>query len=263
MPRLPRRLGHADRVTLVEHLTELRTRILISLGALVVAFGFTYGFRHTLIAWLERPLPDATRLITLSPGEAFNTSLSVSLYAAVAIVIPILVWQTWLFLAPAFEEASAQVVVRLVGVATVLMLCGMAFAYWVVLPNGLNFLIGFDSDLYNSDEFVRARDYFGFAAGVVFGVGLLFELPIFVLGLVRLGILSSRKLRRNRRIGFGICIIGAVMLPGVDWVSMALQTAPLLVLFEASIWASVFFERRWAEQIEARREAFAASSDAR
>lgn len=260
MPRLPRRLGHADRVTLVEHLTELRTRILISLAAIGAAFGLTYGFRHTLIGWLERPLPDGTRLITLSPGEAFNTSLSVSLYAAVAIAIPVLVWQTWLFLAPAFEESSAQVVVRLVGAATILLVSGMAFAYWVILPNGLDFLIGFDSELYDS-QFVRARDYFGFAAGVIFGVGLLFELPIFILGLVRLGILSSAKLRRNRRIGFGICIIGAVLLPGVDWVSMALQTLPVLILFEASIWAAVFFERRWSEQIEARREAFAAGSE--
>lgn len=258
MARLPRRLGHADRVTLVEHLTELRSRILISLGALAVGFGVTYGFRKTIIGWLKRPLPDDVELVILSPGEAFNTSLTVALYAAFALAIPVLVWQVWLFVAPAFEEGSQRIVVRLVAFATLLLAGGMAFAYWVILPNGLDFLINFDSELYNSN-FVRARDYFSFAAAVILGVGILFQLPIVILGLVRLGILTTARLRRNRRIGYGLCIIGAVMLPGVDWVSMALQTLPVVVLFELSIWLSLFFERRWATQIEARREAFASS----
>lgn len=258
MARLPRRLGHADQVTLVEHLTELRSRLIISLLAVGAAFGVTYGFRHTIIGWLKRPLPDDVQLVILSPGEAFNTSLSVALYAAFALAIPVLVWQTWLFLAPAFGEKSAQIVVRLVLFATFLLAAGMAFAYWVILPNGLSFLINFDSELYNS-EFIRARDYFGFAAAVILGVGVLFQLPVVILGLVRLGILTTGRLRRNRRIGYGLCIIGAVMLPGVDWVSMALQTLPVVVLFELSIWLSLFFERRWAEKIESRREAFAPS----
>jgi sec-independent protein translocase protein TatC len=258
MARLPRRLEHGDRVTLVEHLDELRSRLLISLAAVGVFFGFTYGFRKTIIGWLKDPLPGGTELVTLSPGEAFNTSFSVALYAAVALAIPVLIWQTWAFLAPALEESSQKVVVRLVAAATVLLAAGMAFAYWVVLPNGLSFLIGFDSDLYSSD-FVRARDYFGFATAVILGVGVLFELPIFILGLVRLGILSTARLRRNRRIGYGLCIIGAVMLPGVDWFSMALQIAPVLALYELSIWVGVFFERRWADKIAARREAFAST----
>ena len=122
----------------------------------------------------------------------------------------------------------------------------MAFAYWVVLPNTVQFLLNFDSDLYATQ--LRAREYFSFAALLLLGIGLLFELPIFVLGLVRLGILSSARLRRNRRIGYGICMITVVFLPGVEPVAMALQMAPVLVLFEASIWLSVFFERRWAAQ---------------
>jgi sec-independent protein translocase protein TatC len=244
MPRLPRRARHGESLTLEEHLGELRTRILISLAAVAVAFGFTYGFRKTIIGWLERPLPDGVQLITLSPGEAFNTSLTVSLYGALVIAVPILIWQIWSFLAPALEETSQRVVVRLVLFATVLLLAGMAFGYWVVLPNGLDFLIGYDSDLYDSGQ-VRARDYFGFAAAVIAGLGVLFELPIFLLGLVRLGIMTAARLRRNRRIGLGLCIIGVVLLPGVDFVSMALQALPVLVLFELSIWLAVFFEPRW------------------
>jgi sec-independent protein translocase protein TatC len=244
MARLPRRLRHNESVTLVEHLDELRTRLIVSLLAVGVAFGFTYAFRKHIIHWLQRPLPSDTKLITLSPGEAFNTSLTVAFYGAIAIAIPILVWQIWSFFAPALEDKSQTVVVRLVVVATILLVAGMAFAYWVVLPNGLSFLLNYDNDLYDTGQ-VRARDYFSFAAAVIAGLGVLFELPIFVLGLVRLGILSSQRLRKNRRVGVGIALIAVVLLPGVDFVSMALQALPILALFEGSIWASVFFERRW------------------
>ena len=124
------------------------------------------------------------------------------------------------------------------------MAAGMAFAYWVVLPNAVPFLLEYDSELYNAQ--VRAREYYSFAAITILGCGVLFELPIFILGLVRLGIVSAAQLRSNRRIGVGLCIIAVVLLPGVDFVSMALQALPILILFEGSIWAAAFFERRWA-----------------
>lgn len=208
-----------------------------------VAFVFTYWQRARLIEWLREPLPDGFELTTLSPGEPFVTSFTVALYAAIAIALPILIWQIWAFLAPAFEETSQAVVARLVGAATVLLLCGIAFAYWVALPVMLDFLLNFDAELYDTQ--VRAREYFSFTALVLLGFGVMFELPIFILGLVRLGVLSSAKLRRNRRIGYGLCLIAVVFLPGVDFVAMGLQAAPVVILFEASIWLSVFFERRW------------------
>lgn len=244
MRRLPRRLSHGEEASLVEHLTELRTRLIISLGAVAFFFIFTYWFRSTIIGWLDAPLPDGMKPITLSPAEPFTTSFNVAFYAAVALAIPILVWQTWAFLAPAFEEGQQRAVVRLVVVATLLMAAGMAFAYWVVLPNAVPFLLEYDSELYNAQ--VRAREYYAFAAITILGCGVLFELPIFILGLVRLGIVSAAQLRKNRRIGVGLCIITVVLLPGVDFVSMGLQALPILILFEASIWAAAFFERRWA-----------------
>jgi len=246
MGRLPRRLSHGEEASLVEHLTELRTRLIISIGSVAVFFVFTYAFRDTIIGWLSAPLPDDTKPITLSPTEPFTTSFNVAFYAAVALAIPVLVWQAWAFLAPAFEEHHQRTVARLVIVATLLMAAGMAFAYWVVLPNAVPFLLDFDSDLYNAQ--VRAKEYYSFAAVTILACGLLFELPIFILGLVRLGIVPAARLRNNRRIGIGICIIVVVLLPGVDFVSMALQALPVLVLFEGSIWAAVFFEKRWAAQ---------------
>jgi sec-independent protein translocase protein TatC len=236
--RLPRRLAHGESVTLVEHLTELRNRLLIGLGAVGVAFVFTYWQRQRIIEWLSEPLPDGFELITLSPGEPFVTSLTVAFYGALALSLPILIWQIWAFLAPALDEQSQ-------GAATVLLFAGMAFAYFIALPNILDFLLHFDEELYNTQ--IRAREYFGFTSLMLLGFGIMFELPIFILGLVRLGVLTAAKLRRNRRIGYGLCLIGVVLLPGVDFVSMALQSLPVVVLFEASIWLSVYFERRWAK----------------
>lgn len=258
MPRLPRRLGHADRVTLVEHLDELRTRIIVSGVSLVAALVVTWIFRKTIVGWLNRPLPaDKKQPITLNPLEAFSTSFKVAFLAAIAIALPILLWQLWGFLAPAFEESSQVVVAQLVLAGTLLFAAGAAFAYFVALPAAIPFLLDFDSDLYTNE--IRAGPYYSFAATSIFGMGLLFELPIVILALVRLGIVSSAQLRSNRRIGLGLCVVAGVLLPGVDFVSTAVQTIPILLLFELSIWVAVYFERRWAEQIAARREAFAST----
>ena len=245
MPRLPRRLEHEERVTLVEHLDELRTRLIISLAALAVAFGVCYGFRHTIIGWLNRPL-DGREPITLGVAEPFMTSLTVALYAAIAITLPIFLWQIWAFLAPAMEEHHQRGVARMVMIATGLLAAGMAFAYFVILPSTIPFLLGYDDEIYNIQ--VRARDYYSFASFLIIGVGALFLLPVFLLGLVRLGILSYDKLRRNRRIGIVVLVAVSVALPGVDPVTTTLQTIPLLILFEATIWMAKFFEKRWATQ---------------
>jgi sec-independent protein translocase protein TatC len=245
MARLPRRLSHGEEASLVEHLEELRTRLIISIGSVAFFFIFTYWFRATIIDWLSAPLPAGTKPITLSPTEPFTTSFNIAFYSAVALAIPVLVWQAWAFFAPAVEEGSQRVVFHLIIAATLLLAAGMAFAYWIVLPNAVPFLLNFDSELYNSQ--VRAKEYYSFAVITILGCGVLFELPIFILGLVRLGIVSAAKLRRNRRIGVGLCIVAVVLLPGVDFVSMTLQAIPILVLFEGSIWAAVFFERRWAQ----------------
>ncbi|MGZ8693435.1 MAG: twin-arginine translocase subunit TatC [Gaiellaceae bacterium] len=241
--RLPRRLRHGEEATLVEHLDELRTRLLTGLGSIVVAFVFTYWQRDWLLAKLREPLPEGFELVTLSPGEPFMTSFSVAFYAAAAIALPILIWQLWAFLAPALGESSQTAVARLVAVATFLMLAGMAFGYFVALPNILDFLLTFDADQYDTQ--IRAREYFGFTSLLLLGFGAMFELPVFILGLVRLRVFSSATLRRNRRIGYGLCLITVVLLPGVDFVSMGLQALPVVVLFELSIWLAVFMEKRW------------------
>src|SRR5919204_2153653 len=243
MRRLPRRLRHGEEATLVEHLDELRSRIFVSLGAIAIGVAVAFAFPHRLIRWLEQPLPAARRhLITLGVAEPFLTSMKVALMVGFALALPVVLWQLWSFLAPAVEEHAERLVLTFVLLATVLLVAGVAFGYYLVLPQAIHFLTNFDKSIYNVQ--IRARDYFSFVTTVLIAVGLVFELPIFILALVRLGVLSTRTLRRNRRLGYFIVAVVAVLLPGVDPVTTTLEAIPLMVLYEGSIWLSVLVERR-------------------
>lgn len=242
MARPPRRLAHGDEVTLVEHLGELRARLIIALLAIAVAFGVTYGFHHRLLQWLNGPL-NGKKPITIGVAEAFMTSVTVALYAAFAIALPVILWQIWSFLAPAFERQHQRLVARLVIFSTVLFVCGGAFGRYVVMPPAVHFLINFDSSQFNIQ--VRARDYYTFVAFSLLAVGLIFQLPIVILGLVRMGVTSAAKLRRNWRLGIVLCVLVAVLLPGVDPVTTTIEAGPILVLYGISIALATFFEKRW------------------
>jgi sec-independent protein translocase protein TatC len=240
---LPRRLSHGEEATLVEHLDELRSRLIISLLFVVPAFLVAFAFHEDIMEWLTGPLPDDKRLVTLGVTEPFTTSVKVSLIAAIALALPVLLWQTWAFLAPAVEPHFQRIVVVFVAMATALFACGVLFMYYIVLPRALDFLTSYDENLY--DIQIRASYYYSFAAWTLLAGGLAFLMPVFVLGLVRLRVLTSSRLRRNRRMAFVLLLVFAILLPTVDPVSLAFEVVPLVLLFELSIWLSVFMERRW------------------
>ncbi len=245
---LPRRLYHGEEATLVEHLDELRSRLIIALIAIAPAFLLTFTFHEQIMEWLTGPLPDDKELVTLGVTEPFTTSVKVSLLAALAIVLPILLWQAWAFLAPAVQPHFERVVLVFVVLATGLFVAGVTFMYYVVLPRALDFLTSFDAELYNIQ--IRASYYYTFAAMTLLAGGLAFLMPIFVLALVRLRVLTSDQLRRNRRIAFVVLLVFAILLPTVDPVSLALEVVPLVLLFEMAIWISVFMEKRWQRDWE-------------
>jgi sec-independent protein translocase protein TatC len=246
MVRLPRLLHHGEEATLVEHLDELRTRIFVSLGALAVGFAVAFVFHHTLLDWLNAPLPEARgKPITLGVAEPFLTAVKVSMLAGLALALPVVLWQLWSFLAPAVEQHAERTVLVFVLIATVLLAAGIAFGYWVVLPKAVHFLTNFDQSEFNSQ--IRAREYYGFVLTGLLAVGLVFELPIFMLALVRLDVISTATLRGNRRLGYFIVAVVAVLLPGIDPVTTTLEMVPLIALYEASIWLAVLMERRAAE----------------
>jgi sec-independent protein translocase protein TatC len=240
---LPRRLQHGEEATLVEHLDELRSRLILALVAIVPAFAVAFYFHEEVIEWLTGPLPDDKQLVTLGVTEPFTTSVMVSVVVAIALVLPILLWQIWAFLAPAVSPHFERVALVFVTLATGLFACGVVFMYYVVLPRALDFLTSYDDELYEIQ--IRASYYYRFVALLLLGGGIAFLLPIFVLALVRLRVLTSARLRQNRRIAFVVLLIFAALLPTVDPVSLAFEIVPLMLLFELSIWLAVLLERRW------------------
>jgi sec-independent protein translocase protein TatC len=240
---LPRRIGHGEEASLVEHLDEFRSRLIIALVAIVPIFIITFAFHERLMEWLTGPLPNDKKLVTLGVTEPFTTSVKVSFIAALALALPVILWQAWAFLAPAVEPHLERVILAFVALATALFVLGVLFMYYVVLPRALDFLTSYDDNIY--DIQIRASYYYSFAALTLLAGGLAFLMPIFVLALVRLRVLTSDRLRKNRRIAYVLLLVFAILLPTVDPVSLAFETIPLLVLFEMSIWLSVLMERRW------------------
>jgi sec-independent protein translocase protein TatC len=245
---LPRRLRHGEEATLIEHLDEFRSRLIVSLVAIIPAFLLAFLFHEQLMEWLTAPLPDDKKLVTLGVTEPFTTSVKVSFIAGFALALPIVLWQIWSFLAPAVQPHFERVVLAFVAMATVLFASGVAFMYAIVLPQALGFLTSYDDQLY--DIQIRASYYYTFAAMTLLAGGLAFLMPIFVLALVRLRVLTTDKLRRNRRMAFVVLLVFAILLPTVDPISLAFEVVPLVLLFELSIWLSVLMERRWSHDWE-------------
>jgi sec-independent protein translocase protein TatC len=240
---LPRRLDHGEEATLVEHLDEFRSRLIVSLFALIPIFILCFVFHEQIMEWLTGPLPNDKKLVTLGVVEPFTVSVKVSLIAAIAITLPVILWQVWAFLAPAVEPHFQRVILGFVLLATGLFVLGVLFMYYVVLPRALDFLTSYDDNIY--DIQIRASYYYSFAALTLLAGGLGFLMPIFVLALVRLRILTTQRMRSNRSIAYVLLLVFAILLPTVDPVSLLFETVPLLVLYEGSIWLAVLMERRW------------------
>jgi sec-independent protein translocase protein TatC len=241
--RAPRRLRHDEEATLVEHLTELRSRLIVALLAVTAGTAAAYVEHGRLIVALAHALPPGhRRLATFGVAEPFMTSMWISIYAGLILASPLVLHQLWAFLAPAFDQRTQHVVAALTALAATLGAAGLAFGYLVVLPAAVRYLTGYDRSIYNIQ--IRARDYLSFSSAVLIAVVAVFELPVIVLGLNRIGLLSSDQLRRNRRVGYAAMAVLAVVLPGVDPVTTTLEMIPLFALYESAIWLSVLLERR-------------------
>jgi sec-independent protein translocase protein TatC len=243
MARLPRRLGNGEEATLGEHLEELRQRIFVIIGSLAVASIAAFVFHSRILDLLNRPLPAGHRhLLATGVAEPFTVSITVSLYAGLALSSPVILWQIWAFFAPAFDHSAERKMLLLVTFAAGLAAAGLAFGYWILLPRAIHFLTNYDSRHFI--HLIRASTYYSFVVTILLGIVVIFQLPLVILGLVALGVLSSRTLRTHRRVGYLITAAVALALPGPDLVTTFLELLPMWVLFEGSIWLAVLVERR-------------------
>ena len=242
MARRVKAVSHEDQLTLVEHLDELRSRLIVCLAVLAVSLALCFWQNHLLLEIANGPLPSKhERLITFGITEPFTTTLTVSVYGAIVLSLPIILWQLYAYVLPAFSQAERRVVLPILLMFPVLFLAGIAFAYFVVMPAAVSFLLNFNDTQFNVQ--VRARDYYSFFSTTVIACGLVFQLPLAILAVTRLGIVKVEQLSANRRYAYLAIAIVAAALPGVDPVSMLIEMVPLLVLYELSILLARAFGR--------------------
>jgi sec-independent protein translocase protein TatC len=308
---LRRPVGHEDRLSLIEHLDELRSRLIVCLLILTATVGACFAFNGALLTIVNKPLERVTqhnvnkgrgplgqvakveqgtravgndlrdviailnrpgsgvtpatkaalarkqpqiaahlkalpavtgnKPVTLGVGEPFSNTLLVSAYFGILLAMPFLLWQLYAFVLPAFSPEERRVATPLLLMIPVLFLLGVAFGYFLVLPAAVRFLQNFNADNFNI--LVQAKDYYRFAALTLVAMGLVFQVPVGILALTRIVVFTVEKLRRNRRYAFVACFVIATPLPGIDPVSMIIESLMLYALYEVGIVLARLFVR--------------------
>jgi sec-independent protein translocase protein TatC len=307
-----RSIGHEDRVSVVDHLEELRARLIVCLAVIAVAFGFCFWQNHALLNIINAPLahqtqkqvkagngplgstytvqesahtvatqlqvvvqalerpgsgasaatkaalvnvkpqlstaikhlsaaPQGNKPVTLGIGEPFSTTIGISFIFAMILSLPILLYELYGFLLPAFSPEQRRVTTPLMLAIPFLFVAGVLFGYFIVLPAAVRFFQNFNSGQFN--VLVQASQYYHFAAVVLLAMGLVFQVPVGVLAATRAGIVTTRQLRHNRRYAILACGAVAAFLPG-DAITLLLETVPLYLLFEASVLLARIIEHR-------------------
>jgi sec-independent protein translocase protein TatC len=315
MAKVLRPIGHEDRLSIVDHLDELRNRLFICLAVLAVAFAVCYWQNNTLLNLLNRALPPPSQTgsnkiggltrdsadaskdfarsakafqalstssslsaadraliaqaatsmaqaakalpqknpknqpITIGVGEAFTTTLTVCFYAAILLTLPILLYEIYAFVVPALSDTERRVATPIVVAAPALFVAGVVFTYFIVLPAAVKFLQGYNSNQF--DNLVQAKPLYSFQVLTMGAIGLAFQLPLALMGLRAVGVINGSTLTRHWRYATVIIAIIAAAMPGADPVTTGLETAPLVILFLASIVLLKLADRRDAKRAAA------------
>jgi sec-independent protein translocase protein TatC len=230
-----------EHLTLVEHLDELRSRIIVSGAVLLVAVALCFWQNALLLDIANAPLPGDRVPITFGVTEPFITTVTLSVYAGLLLAMPVILYQLYAYVLPAFSPHERRVVLPFMLMVPFLFIGGVVFAYFVVVPAATSFLLNFNADEFNIE--VRAREYYSFFALTLISVGVLFQIPVGVLAVTRLGIVTPETLARNRRYAVLAIAVVAMLLPGTDPVTMLVSMLPLLLLFEFSLILARIFGR--------------------
>jgi sec-independent protein translocase protein TatC len=312
-----RPIRHEDRLSLVDHLDELRKRLIFCIAIFLVAFGVCLWQDNLILDIMNRPLENGASLlhknsapktdplertaafqeklretslaqartydafaatadsaamragyqqlaanaralaksvppetkrrpVTLGVGEPFTATVRIVAYAALLLSLPLLLFQAYAFVLPAFSSRERQVALPLMVMVPFLFIAGVVFAYYMVLPNAISFLQNFNAD--NYDILIQAKDYYRFSVTVLIAMGIAFQVPVGILAITRVGIISTHQLRHSRRYAFLVCAVVAMLLPGQDPVTMLSLLAPLYLLFEGSILLASVLDRRAARK---------------
>ena len=237
--RLSTPLSRRDeaRMTLIEHLGELKTRIIKVAAMFILAYIVTWFFREPLFYALLAPAGDqfqGERLFVTSVGEQFVSDMKLALWAAFVLSIPVLLYQAWAFVAPAVGEMGRVTTYILITLASSLFLAGIAFGYFFVLPAGLNFLLGWDTERY--ETIITPSFYLAFTTRFLLACGIVFELPAATYVCAKLGLIDANLLKKYRKHAVvGNTILAAAITPSPDPFTMVMLAVPLIIMYELSI----------------------------
>jgi sec-independent protein translocase protein TatC len=228
----------AGQMTFFDHLEELRRRIFYAAIAVALAAIAGYFLSDRVLELLTRPVP---QLVFLAPAEAFVVKLKVALVTGLFIAAPVVIYQFWRFVRPALAGREAKYIALAVLFCTVFFFGGMAFAYFVVVPLGIRFLLSFQTPRLTA--MISINEYVGTVAAFIFACGLIFQLPMVLFFLTKLGVVTPKLLWKNQRIAVVIIFIAAAIFSPPDVFSQCLMAAPMLVLYELGILASYIAAR--------------------
>jgi sec-independent protein translocase protein TatC len=243
-------LSPEEKQTIIEHLEALRTSIIIACVAIIIAAVFCFYYSEEILAIVTIPLRSLNEnLVVTGVTEAFFVKLKLSFYSGFVIAFPIIAWAFWRFLKPALYPSERKYVYIFVPLAVGLFTVGVLFAYFGVLRLILNFLIYITGE--NLDTMFKVDQYVSFVLAFVIPFGLVFELPVVIFFLSKLGIIRYEQLARNRKYALlVIVILAAALTPGPDPISQMLMAGPVYLLYEISIWVSKLAKPRRTEVTE-------------
>ena len=220
-------------MTLVGHLGELRRRIVISVLALVGGTAVAYYYIDELMKFVTAP---AGKLYFMSPAEGFFAFLKLAVFGGFLLALPVILWQIWAFVAPALTSGEKKWAIIMVPGSVLLFFSGVAFAYLLVWPPAVKFFLGFGSE--SLQPMLSLGQYLSFLISFILPFGIIFNLPLVLLVLAKMGIISSALLAKQRRVMIVVAsIAGGIITPTPDIFSQTMMAIPILVLYEASIWA--------------------------
>ena len=233
------------KMSFLEHLGELRTRIIWSLVPSAVGLLVAFHYSDKVLLYLRRPLDRVNvQLVALTPTESFWTSMKISMVVGVILALPVILWQVWAFIAPGLHKHERRFAGPFVIIGTVLFLLGATFALLVVMPFGVEFLLNFTKQQ-GIQPMISVSSHVDLVIKFTLGFGLVFELPLVLTMLSRMGIVTPKFLAKNRKYAILVnFVIAAILTPTPDILNQSLMAGPLIVLYEIGILAARIFGRR-------------------
>jgi sec-independent protein translocase protein TatC len=239
-----------DKIPFTAHLEELRKRLIFCFIAVGIGFVLSYGFKERLFQILTRPLisvmQTGDKLIFTGLPEAFFTYLKVALLSGIILATPVIFYQFWMFVAPGLYEKEKQHIIPIVFLSTFFFVGGSFFGYFIVFPYGFKFFLGFASEIIQ--PLPSMREYLSFASKLLLAFGLVFELPLIITFLARLGMVSVSFLKKNRKYALLLFFAGAAILTPPDVVTQIMMALPLMLLYEISIIGAKIFGKKKSEE---------------